>query len=48
MPGVLIIEAMAQTAGALCVNSREEMGPPRLVYFMTIEKAKFRKPCDAR
>nr|WP_321456922.1 3-hydroxyacyl-ACP dehydratase FabZ [uncultured Cohaesibacter sp.] len=44
MPGVLLIEAMAQTAGALCVNSREEMGTPSLVYFMTIEKAKFRKP----
>jgi 3-hydroxyacyl-[acyl-carrier-protein] dehydratase len=44
MPGVLLIEAMAQTAGALCVNSREDMGTPSLVYFMTIEKAKFRKP----
>ena len=44
MPGVLIIEAMAQTAGALCVNHREEMGAPSLVYFMTIDKAKFRKP----
>ena len=44
MPGVLIIEAMAQTAGALCVNSRKDLGSPSLVYFMTIEKAKFRKP----
>ena len=44
MPGVLIIEAMAQTAGALCVNNKEEMGAPSLVYFMTIDKAKFRKP----
>ncbi|MCT4656054.1 MAG: 3-hydroxyacyl-ACP dehydratase FabZ [Cohaesibacter sp.] len=44
MPGVLIIEAMAQTAGALCVNSRKELGQPKVVYFMTIDKAKFRKP----
>ncbi|WP_319531704.1 3-hydroxyacyl-ACP dehydratase FabZ [uncultured Cohaesibacter sp.] len=44
MPGVLIIEAMAQTAGALCVNNRKESGPPNVVYFMTIDKAKFRKP----
>ena len=44
MPGVLLIEAMAQTAGALCVNNRKEMGPPSVVYFMTIDKCKFRKP----
>ena len=44
MPGVLVIEAMAQTAGALCVNSRKDLGAPRVVYFMTIDKAKFRKP----
>lgn len=44
MPGVLIIEAMAQTAGALCVNHRSSLGAPKLVYFMTIDKAKFRKP----
>ena len=44
MPGVLIIEGMAQTAGALCVNSRGRDGKPTLVYFMTIDKAKFRKP----
>ena len=44
MPGVLIIEAMAQTAGALCVSAREQFGPPSVVYFMTIDKAKFRKP----
>ncbi|WP_040616132.1 3-hydroxyacyl-ACP dehydratase FabZ [Roseibium sp. TrichSKD4] len=44
MPGVLLIEAMAQTAGALCVNSRGVDAPPQLVYFMTIDKAKFRKP----
>jgi 3-hydroxyacyl-[acyl-carrier-protein] dehydratase len=43
MPGVLIIEGMAQTAGALCVNSSVS-GRPKLVYFMTINNAKFRKP----
>ncbi|MHC5653552.1 3-hydroxyacyl-ACP dehydratase FabZ [Stappia sp.] len=44
MPGVLLIEGMAQTAGALCVNSRGDTGSPKLVYFMTIDRAKFRKP----
>ncbi|MYZ47725.1 3-hydroxyacyl-ACP dehydratase FabZ [Propylenella binzhouense] len=44
MPGVLLIEGMAQTAGALCVLARQEAGKPKLVYFMTIDKAKFRKP----
>ncbi len=43
-PGVLLIEAMAQTAGALCVNSALGGERPPLVYFMTIDKAKFRKP----
>jgi 3-hydroxyacyl-[acyl-carrier-protein] dehydratase len=43
MPGVLLIEGMAQTAGALCINAIGGVKPP-LVYFMTIEKAKFRKP----
>jgi 3-hydroxyacyl-[acyl-carrier-protein] dehydratase len=44
-PGVLLIEGMAQTAGALCVNSRRgEMKTPSKVFFMTIDKAKFRKP----
>lgn len=43
MPGVLLIEGMAQTAGALCVNASES-GKPEVVYFMTIDKAKFRKP----
>lgn len=44
MPGVLIIEAMAQTAAVLVVAS---LGPERegsLVYFMSIESARFRKP----
>ena len=45
MPGVLLIEGMAQTAGALCVRSLSRADkPPPLVYFMTIDKAKFRKP----
>jgi 3-hydroxyacyl-[acyl-carrier-protein] dehydratase len=44
MPGVLLIEGMAQTAGALCVASQLEQGKPSLVYLMTIDKAKFRKP----
>jgi 3-hydroxyacyl-[acyl-carrier-protein] dehydratase len=43
MPGVLIIEGMAQTAGAMCANCMGA-GSPKLVYFMTIDKAKFRKP----
>ena len=43
MPGVLLIEGMAQTAGALCVHA-QKLDRPRLVYFMTIDKAKFRKP----
>jgi len=43
MPGVLIVEGMAQTAGSLCVASRGDR-KPKVVYFMTIDKAKFRKP----
>ncbi len=45
MPGVLIVEAMAQTAGALVVYSLDpDRAAPPLVYFMTIEKARFRHP----
>jgi 3-hydroxyacyl-[acyl-carrier-protein] dehydratase len=44
MPGVLIIEAMAQTAGAICVNAMQGVTRPPMVYFMTIDAAKFRKP----
>jgi len=44
MPGVLIIEGLAQTAGALCVHSLGEGYRAELVYFMGIDKAKFRKP----
>jgi 3-hydroxyacyl-[acyl-carrier-protein] dehydratase len=44
-PGVLLIEGMAQTAGALCVAAqRAQRQAPKEVYFMTIDKAKFRKP----
>ena len=43
MPGVLLIEGMAQTAGALCVHASTS-ARPNIVYFMTIDKAKFRKP----
>jgi len=42
-PGVLLVEGMAQTAGAICILSTKVDGP-RTVYFMTIDKAKFRKP----
>jgi len=42
MPGVLIVEAMAQTAGAICARSQGEGG--YLVYFMTIDNARFRRP----
>jgi 3-hydroxyacyl-[acyl-carrier-protein] dehydratase len=44
LPGVLIVEAMAQAAGALVVHSLGEINGKRMVYFMTIEKARFRKP----
>ena len=46
MPGVLLIEGMAQTAGALCVLSQTAPARPKLVYFMTIDNAKFRKPVN--
>jgi 3-hydroxyacyl-[acyl-carrier-protein] dehydratase len=44
MPGVLIIEGLAQTAGALCVHHLSASYKPQLVYFMGIERAKFRRP----
>ncbi len=44
MPGVLIIEAMAQTSAALVVHSGGESLQGKLVYFMAIDEAKFRKP----
>ena len=43
MPGVLIIEAMAQTAGAVGILANG-FDTPQIVYFMTIDNAKFRKP----
>lgn len=42
MPGVLIVEALAQTAGVLAVHSLGLEGSGKLVYFMAIEEAKFR------
>src|SRR5215471_17359610 len=43
-PGVLMIEGMAQTAGAVCVLSQLRGDRPKNVFFLTIDKAKFRKP----
>jgi 3-hydroxyacyl-[acyl-carrier-protein] dehydratase len=44
-PGVLMIEGMAQTAGVLCLMQvKTPKSAPRPVYFLTIDKAKFRKP----
>ncbi|MBI2884957.1 MAG: bifunctional UDP-3-O-[3-hydroxymyristoyl] N-acetylglucosamine deacetylase/3-hydroxyacyl-ACP dehydratase [Candidatus Omnitrophica bacterium] len=42
MPGVLIIEAMAQVGGILILNKGENLG--KLAYFMSVDKVKFRKP----
>lgn len=44
MPGVLIIESMAQTAAVLVVETLGPSAAGKLVYFMTVEGAKFRKP----
>ena len=44
MPGVLIVEAMAQTAGALVMESLGADPDGAVVYFMTVENARFRKP----
>lgn len=44
MPGVLIVEAMAQTSAILVVETLGEEIAGKLVYFMSIEQAKFRKP----
>jgi 3-hydroxyacyl-[acyl-carrier-protein] dehydratase len=44
-PGVFLIEGMAQTAGAICVMAKlAQQTRPKQVFFMTIDKAKFRKP----
>ena len=46
-PGVLIVEGMAQTAGAICVKAKiDEQVKPKQVFFMTIDKCKFRKPVE--
>jgi len=44
MPGVLIIEAMAQTSAVLVVRAMGPEAARQLVYFMSIENARFRKP----
>ena len=44
MPGVLIIESMAQTAAILVVQTLGEDAEGKLVYFMSIDNARFRKP----
>ena len=44
MPGVLIVESMAQTAGVLVVHTLGSSAEGKLVYFMSIEQAKFRRP----
>ena len=44
MPGVLILEGMEQTAGVLCIRNWQQPTKPSLVYFLTFDKAKFRKP----
>ena len=44
MPGVLIVEAMAQTAGVLVVHTLGADAEGKLVYFMSIDEAKFRRP----
>ncbi len=46
MPGVLIVEAMAQAAGVLAVETLGLAGTGKLVYFMAIEEAKFRAPVE--
>lgn len=46
MPGVLQIEALAQAAGILAVETLELAGSGKLVYFMAIEEAKFRNPVE--
>ena len=46
MPGVLIVEALAQAAGVLAVESLGLSGSGKLVYFMAIDGAKFRAPVE--
>ena len=44
MPGVLLVEAMAQTAGALVLDHMGDDHAGKLVFFMSIDKARFRRP----
>ena len=44
MPGVLIIESMAQTAGVLVVQTLGDAAAGKLVYFMSVDSARFRRP----
>jgi 3-hydroxyacyl-[acyl-carrier-protein] dehydratase len=46
MPGVLIVEALAQAAGVLAVEAFGLAGSGKLVYFMSIDGVKFRKPVE--
>jgi 3-hydroxyacyl-[acyl-carrier-protein] dehydratase len=44
VPSVLLIEGMAQTAGAFCISFAGDLKEAPLVYFMAIDKARFRRP----
>lgn len=44
MPGVLILEAMAQTAGAICIAAAGKGPTPTIVYLTSIDSARFRRP----
>lgn len=44
MPGVLLVEAMAQTAAVLVVHTLDMIDQGKLVYFMTVDNTRFRKP----
>ncbi|APG62931.1 3-hydroxyacyl-[acyl-carrier-protein] dehydratase FabZ [Sphingorhabdus lutea] len=46
MPGVMIVEALAQAAGVLAMESLGLAGSGKLVYFMSIDNAKFRAPVE--
>ncbi|OJW73752.1 MAG: 3-hydroxyacyl-[acyl-carrier-protein] dehydratase FabZ [Sphingomonadales bacterium 63-6] len=46
MPGVLIVEALAQSAAILAIETLELAGSGKLVYFMTMEGVKFRTPVE--
>ncbi|MEM7198354.1 MAG: 3-hydroxyacyl-ACP dehydratase FabZ, partial [Pseudomonadota bacterium] len=44
MPGVLIVESMAQTAGAMLIKSMGDLSKGSLMYFLAMDEVKFRKP----